>query len=101
MTTNEQLGPAERIIQTLLSYSDHMVHNRPGIVRADNRLEVGVRWEPVTHKEERGQKVVYHLQKVGKKSLQMAVGTLRADGKIVALRMGLRGAIWKFSPLGN
>ena len=23
------------------------------------------------------------------------------DGKIVALRMGLRGAIWKFSPLGN
>src|SRR5258706_14119081 len=59
MAIQEQLGPAERIIQTLLSYSDHMVHNRPGIVRADNRLEVGVRWEPVTHKEERGQKTVY------------------------------------------
>jgi von Willebrand factor type A domain len=83
MATNERLGPAERIIQTLLSYSDHMVHNRPGIVRPDNKLEVGVRWEPVTHKEERGQKTVYQLQKVGKKSLKTAVGVLRDDGKIV------------------
>src|SRR5262249_54467033 len=84
MAMNERLGPTERIIRTLLSYSDHMVHNRPGIVRADGALEVGVRWEPVTHKVEKGNKVVYRLKKVGKKSVREALGVLRDDGKIVS-----------------
>src|SRR5262245_41225885 len=96
MAINEQLGLAERIIQTLLSYTDHMVHNRLGIVRPDNRLEVGARWEPVTHKEERGQKVVYQLKKVGKKSVQEAIGVLRDDGKI----MNGRAVVGEYRPAG-
>jgi hypothetical protein len=84
MATNEKLGPAERIIQTLLSYSDHMVHNRPGIVRADKALEAGVRWEPVTHRDEKGNKVVYQLKKQGKKTIKETLGVLRDDGKVVS-----------------
>lgn len=78
----ESLGPAERIIQTLLTFSDHMVHNRPGIVTADARFNTGVRWEPVTHKEEDSKKVVYKLVKQGRKSTRVKVGTLWADGTI-------------------
>jgi von Willebrand factor type A domain len=96
MATNEKLGPAERIIQTLLTYSDHMVHNRPGIVRPDNRVEVGVRWEPVTHREEKGDKVVYQLKKVGKKTVRESLGVLRDDGKIVRDR----AVIGEYRPAG-
>jgi hypothetical protein len=80
----ENLGPAERIIQTLLGYTDHAVHNRPGIVVADNRFNVGVRWEPVTHKEEGDpkQKIVYKLSKQGKKSVRTRLGVLQDDGKV-------------------
>lgn len=80
----ENLGPAERIIQTLLGYTDHAVHNRPGVVVADNRFNVGVRWEPVTHKEEGDpkQKVVYRLSKQGKKSVRTRLGVLQDDGKV-------------------
>lgn len=31
----ETLGPAERIVSTLTTYTDHAVHNRPGIVTKD------------------------------------------------------------------
>lgn len=48
---NEKLGAAETIVQSLLSYTDHMYHNRPGVVIADARFKVGVRWEYVTHRE--------------------------------------------------
>ena len=78
----DALGPAEHIIQTVLGYNDHMVHNRPGVARPDNRHRVGVRWEPVTHKEENGEKVVYRLDKVGTKTRRTKLGTLRADGKV-------------------
>lgn len=76
------LGPAEHIISALLTYQDHMVHNRPGMVTADARSAVGLQWFPVTHKEEEGKKVVYRLEKVGKKSRQVKVGVLREDGRI-------------------
>ena len=82
MNNNERLGPAERILQTLLTASDHMVHNRPGMVSPDARHTIGVRWIPVTHKEEDGQKVVYELTKVGKKTNKIRKGVMRADGKI-------------------
>ena len=82
MTTAEKLGPAEKILQTLLNPSDHMVHNRPGMVTPDARHTIGVRWVPVTHKEENGQKVVYELTKVGKKTNKIRKGVMRADGKI-------------------
>lgn len=48
---NEKIGVAETIVQSLLSYADHMYHNRPGIVVPDARTKVGVRWEYVTHRE--------------------------------------------------
>jgi len=79
----EKLGPAEKILQTLLNPSDHMVHNRPGMVVPDARHTIGVRWLPVTHKEENGEKVVYELVKVGKKSNNIRRGVMRADKKIV------------------
>jgi hypothetical protein len=82
MTTTEKLGPAEKILQTLLNHADHMVHNRPGMVAPDARHTIGVRWVPVTHKEENGQKIVYELTKVGKKTNKVRKGVMRADNKI-------------------
>jgi hypothetical protein len=74
----ENLGPAERIIQMLLSYSDHAVHNRPGVVVPDPSNVVGVRWAPVTHKVEGdpAQKVVYRCDKVGKKETRVRLGVM-------------------------
>ena len=73
------LGPAERIIQTLLNPTDHMVHNRPGMITPDQRTKIGVRWEPVFYKEEDGKKVVY---KKPKKQKPQKVGVLWADNTI-------------------
>ena len=72
----ENLGPAEKTIRSLLTYSDHLYHGRPGIVTPDRRTNVGVRWEPVVHKEENGTKTVYRLQ--GKRRVPM--GTMNGDG---------------------
>ena len=78
----ENLGPAERIIQTALAFTDHAVHNRPGIVIQDERATTGVRWYPVTHKVEEDQKVVYRLDKVGNKTRKVKMGVLQDDGTI-------------------
>jgi hypothetical protein len=83
----ENLGPAERIINTLLTYNDHLVHNRPGMVVTDANSVVGLSWFPVTHKEEGDQKIVYRLDKVpGKRGKtrtnKVRVGVLRDDGRI-------------------
>lgn len=75
-TVQETLGPAERIINTLLAHSDHMVHNRPGMVVKDAKSVTGVRWSPVTHKVEDGKKVVYSLSKVGRKTVKTRVGVM-------------------------
>lgn len=80
----ENLGPAERIINTVLAYTDHAVHNRPGMITVDPSAVVGVKWTPVTHKEEDGQKVVYQLSKVGRKSVKTKVGVLNADNGILS-----------------
>ncbi len=79
----EGLGPAERIINTLLSHSDHMVHNRPGVVTRDGRTTVGVRWAPVTHKEENGQKIVYKLERDRRGNRRIRLGVLQNDNRIV------------------
>lgn len=79
---NEALGPAERIIQTALAYSDHMFHNRPGVVTQDAASVTGVKWAPVTHKEIDGKKVVFRLDKVGKKTNRVQLGTLWQDGTV-------------------
>lgn len=78
----EALGPAEHVIQTLTQVVDHAVHNRPGIVIQDERTRMGVRWDPVTWKQEGEEKVVYRLDKVGKKSVPTRIGVLGADNKV-------------------
>ncbi len=79
---SERLGPAEMILQTLLTHNDHLYHGRPGLVTPDARHTLGARWVPVTHKEENGQKVVYELTKVGKKTNNVRRGVMRADMKV-------------------
>jgi len=89
----EALGPAERVIKALTSGHDHMVHNRPGLVVPDATSTVGLKWSPVTHKEEDGKKIVYRLDKrPGKKrdkkgkikmvEVRVKIGALWADGTI-------------------
>jgi len=95
---NETLGPAERIIQTALTYSDHMVHNRPGMVIADPNAAVGVTWRPVTHRDEDGQRVVYRIDRKGRKTVRTKVGRLQAhDQRIVDERNRVVG---QYRPAG-
>ena len=82
-TANEALGPAERIIQSLLTHQDHMVHNRVGVVQPDPHSNTGIRWSYVTHRVEKGEKVVMRLDKQGKKTVETRVGVLREDKKVV------------------
>jgi hypothetical protein len=81
----EKLGPADKIIQSVLTYTDHLVHGRPGLVVKDGRTNIGVRWDFATYKEEGDpkQKVVYRLTKDGKKTVRTRAGVLAADGKTV------------------
>jgi len=92
----ENLGPAERIINTLLTHSDHAYHGRPGMVTPAQGI-VNMSWQPVTHKEEEGQKVVYKLTKVGRKSRKVKVGILWKDGTI---RTPDRRKIAEYRPSG-
>ena len=80
----EALGPAERIINTLLTMTDHMVHNRPGLV-SKVAGGVGVKWEPCTWvlDEATGEKVVSVLTKVGKKVTKTRAGILQEDGRVL------------------
>lgn len=89
MEQNE-LGAAERVLDAMIRYTDHMVHNRPGMVVADN-TPVGVQWFPVTHKVENDRKVVYRLDehritkgkgKGKKKVIRTRVGIMRDNGGI-------------------
>jgi hypothetical protein len=74
----ESLGPVERLIQTLVTHSDHMVHNRPGVVVKDPASPTGVRWTPATHRE----RVVFTLHKQGKKRSEQRLGVLGEDLKV-------------------
>ncbi len=80
----ESLGPAERILDALLTFSDHMVHNRPGFVTPDRQAPHGVRWAPARLKA--GQ--VFKLKKKGKKTQATLVGAVGTDRREV--RMGGR-----------
>ena len=77
----ESLGPAERIVAALTTYTDHMMHGRPGIVTPVPG-HIGVKWEPATWKLEGDQKVVSRLTKVGKKTVPVRVGVLQPDLKV-------------------
>jgi hypothetical protein len=92
MVNRETLGPAEHILNTVLSYSDHLYHGRPGIVSPDPRAtNIPVKWEPVTHKVEGGQKIVYKLEKSGKKINKIQIGTLRDDNKVISANGNIIG----------
>jgi hypothetical protein len=75
----EALGPAERVISTLTTFSQHCVHNRTGLVTKDPSSTIGVNWEPVIWKEEDKKKVVYKTVKTGKTYQQVKVGTMNGD----------------------
>ena len=80
----ETLGPAEKIIQSVLTYSDHLYHGRPGVVIQDARTNTGVRWEPVTHKADKeGVKNVFKIEKRGKKNHRVQIGTMNGDNRVV------------------
>lgn len=86
----ENLGPAERILETVLQYTDHLFHNRPGMVVPGGPGKLPV-WSPVFTKVEEGQTVVYQRPKPisapkvkGKKAPRIPstkIGVLREDGK--------------------
>jgi hypothetical protein len=81
---NENLGPAERVIQSILAYTDHAYHGRPGYVVPDARLGAGVRWHAVTHRVEgeAKEKIVYRLDKVGRKTRRTRLGVLQENNQI-------------------
>jgi len=92
---NENLGPAEKILQSILPYVDHCVHNRPGCVSPDPTSVVGVKWQFAKPKEEgeegHKQRVLYAFSKSGKKITRTRLGVLQPDGKTVmngAIRVG-------------
>ena len=78
----EALGPAERIIETLTRHADHMVHNRPGLVRRETSSPTGIAWSPVTHVDEDEGRVVYGLVKQSKKTRRVRLGLLGEDGQV-------------------
>lgn len=80
---NENLGAAERILNSLLAFKDHMYHGRPGIVVQDGRYNGGVRWEPVTKRTQNGEHVVFRLVKAGKKTTEVRAGVLREPNSII------------------
>lgn len=91
---NENIGAAERIINTLLAQPGHLSHGRPGMVVADASNVAGVRWSPVIWKLEDGQKVVYRKDQTGvgkaQKTTLVKVGVLDDNGEIRsgAVRVG-------------
>ena len=45
----ESLGPAERLVQLIINFPDHLWHNRPGVVR-NNKWKAATRKEIEEHK---------------------------------------------------
>lgn len=86
MTENERLealGPAERIVQALTRFTDHLVHNRAGIVVPDPSANIGVRWHRAGwRKQDNGEKHVFRHDLQGKKTIETLVGVLGKDGKV-------------------
>lgn len=61
------MGPAERIIQTLIGFTDHMVHNRPGVVMPSTS-PIGVSWFPTTSVTIDGKTTIYQLVQKGQRT---------------------------------
>ena len=78
MNRLETLGPAERIINMLTTYSDHIYHGRPGVVRADTS-PCGFGWTAASWKQVADVKAVF-LREKGKKPVQIGVLVDPLDG---------------------
>lgn len=78
----ENLGPAEKIVGTVISQAGHLYHGRPGIVTTDQSSVTGVKWAFATHKMEDGKKVAYLLDKAGNKTVKKKAGTVGDDAKV-------------------
>jgi hypothetical protein len=76
------MGPAERILQAVTTYTDHLHHGRPGCVVKDPHSVIGVKWLPVTTKKEGDDLVVYHITKVGRKSSKSRLGVKQPNGQV-------------------
>jgi len=75
----ENLGPAERMINALLTHTDHLYHGRAGMEQPSAAMPTSVSWRPVTTAVENGQTVVYLMSKTGKKTDKVRVGVLDGD----------------------
>ena len=90
----ENLGPAERILQTLTNYTDHLQHNRPGFVVPDARTNIGARWQWALWKVEGDEKVVYVRTEKPK-------GKIRGPRPPARVRVGLLGEDMKVRENGR
>ena len=86
----EALGPAEVIIRALTTFTDHLFHGRPGVIKADGRTNIGVRWQQATWVDEGEERKVYLVAKTqtpGKKGKMVTrttktlIGTVPQAGK--------------------
>lgn len=87
----ENLSAADRAIQTILTYTEHAFHGRPGIVTKDPSAPIGVKWAPVTTKLEGNVTKVFSITKVGKKTTRTEIGTLVQETKEVKVGTRLVG----------
>jgi len=78
----EALGPAEKIVGALTQSTDHMVHNRTGVVVKDAAAAIGVKWFPALWKDEDGVKNVYQLDRVGKRTQHRHIGKLNPTNQV-------------------
>ena len=78
----EALGPAERIVGALTQSTDHMVHNRSGVLIKDAASAIGVKWFPALWKDEDGVKNVYQLDRVGKRTHHRKIGKLNGTMEV-------------------
>lgn len=89
----ENLGPAERIIQMLVGFTDHLYHGRPGIVM-DTAGPIGKTWYPVTTVKQDGKTVVYRLNEKGAKGAVTKVEIPGREKPLVVNGTPL-GALWQ------
>jgi hypothetical protein len=78
----EALGPAEKIVGALTQFTDHMVHNRTGVVAKSPGNAIGVTWAPAIWKDEDGDKIVYLCERVGKRTQHRRIGKLNGTNQV-------------------
>lgn len=78
------LGPAERILTTLLTYHDHLYHGRPGIVVRDPSNPAGVAWKYAVWKlDDNGVRQAFFVTKGSKTGKQHKVRTVLVPAGVI------------------